>query len=314
MLGHAHAQTIYPALFRRHPPSSPLRAEVWAAHDGEPLDVELLPHVDGRPGVLVLHGLEGSSASSYLRGLLAAVEKHGWNGGGLNLRSCGASPVRGCRLYHSGDTADVGPVVKRLRERWPAIALVGFSVGGNILLKWLGEEGSAAPVAAAAAISVPFDLGACAAALDRPGLFNGLYRERLLRSLRRKALALAKRHPGRIDEHAVRRCRTFEAFDELVTAPLFGFASARDYWTRASSLGFLAGIRRPTLIVSAADDPMVPGASLPREAIAANPCLTSWLPPRGGHVGFVSGAPWRPVYEAEARVLAFLEAQLAPVA
>lgn len=291
LLGHRHLQTIWPALFRRGGPRT-LAAECWPTPDGEGLDVELLADRLGQPGVLVLHGLEGSSRARYVRGLLAAVEARGWNGAAVSFRSCGPTPVVGMRLYHSGDTRDLPLLVARLRARWAGAPLgaVGFSMGGNILLKWLGEEGSAAPLDAAVAVSVPFDLGACAAALDRPGLFPAIYRRRFLRSLRRKALAIAGKFPGALDAAAVRACRTFARYDELVTAPLFGFTSAADYWARCSSAAFVDRIRRPTRTISAEDDPMVPGASVPRAALAANPAIDARLLARGGHVGFVAPA------------------------
>jgi predicted alpha/beta-fold hydrolase len=306
LLAHRHAQTIFPALFRRAQPPA-LATESWPTDDGEAIDVDLLAHAPGRPGVLVLHGLEGSSRAPYVRGLLAAVAARGWNGAALNFRSCGPTPVRGPRLYHSGDTRDLPVALARLAARWTApLAVVGFSMGGNVLLKHLGEAGEDTPVAAAVAVSVPYDLAACAALLDGAGLFAAVYRERFLRSLRRKALALSARHPGALDAAVVRACRSFAAFDERVTAPLFGFAGAADYWTRSSSAPLLPGVRRPTLLLSAEDDPFIPPHALPRAAVAANPALRARFSARGGHVGFVAGAPWRPVYDVDACALAFV--------
>jgi predicted alpha/beta-fold hydrolase len=312
LLGHRHAQTIFPALFRRGGPPA-LSAECWPVPDGDALDLELLPDRPGRPGLLVLHGLEGSSRARYVRGLLAAVDRLGWNAAAISFRSCGPTPALGRRLYHSGDTGDLPFVLERLRARWPGVPLgaVGFSMGGNILLKWLGEEGEGARLDAAVAVSVPFDLGGCAAALDGPGFFAAIYRKRFLRTLRRKALALAARFPGSIDLEAVRACRTFARYDELVTAPLFGFASAADYWARCSSAAFLGRIRRPVRIISAEDDPIVPGSTIPREAIAANPHLDGCLLSRGGHVGFVTGG-WRRTYAVDALALEFLAPRLSP--
>jgi len=312
LLGHRHAQTIWPALFRRGGPPA-LSAECWSTADGEALDLELLPDRPGRPGLLVLHGLEGSSRARYVRGLLAAVDRLGWNAAAISFRSCGPTPVAGRRLYHSGDTGDLPLLLQRLRARWPGVPVgaVGFSMGGNILLKWLGEEGERAPLQAAVAVSVPFDLGACAAALDAPGFLQAVYRKRFLRTLRRKALALAARFPGSLDAQAVRACRTFARYDDLVTAPLFGFASAADYWARCSSASFLERIRRPVRLISAEDDPIVPGATIPREAIAANPHLDGCLLARGGHVGFVSGG-WRRTYAVDALALEFLAPRLSP--
>jgi uncharacterized protein len=310
LLGHRHAQTIWPALFRSAGPTA-LTAEVWPAPDGEAVDVELLPHQPRRPGVVVLHGLEGSSRARYVRGLLAAVEARGWNGAAISFRSCGPTPVSGRRLYHSGDTGDLPLVIERLRDRWSGARLgaVGFSMGGNILLKWLGETGEAAALDAAVAVSVPFDLAACAAALDQPGFFPALYRMRFLRTLRRKALAVAARFPGALDPTAIRACQSFARYDDIVTAPLFGFASAADYWARCSSAAFLARIRRPVRLVSSEDDPIVPGATIPRAEIAANPHLDGRLLARGGHVGFVTGG-WRRAYAVDALALEFLADRL----
>lgn len=308
LLGHPHAQTIWPALFRRAPRPT-LTAEVWPMPDGESLDVDLLPARPGRPGVLVLHGLESSARAPYVRGILAAVAARGWNGAAFSFPSCGPTPCRGTRLYHSGDTRDLPAVTERLAARWrpAAFAAVGFSLGGNVLLKWLGEDQARSPLAAAVAVSVPFDLAACAGAVDAPGFFSGIYRRRFLRSLRGKGLAVARLRPGLLDPRAVRACRTFAAFDEAVTSRLFGFAGAADYWAQASSAPYLPRIRRPTLILNAEDDPLVPAHTLPRAAIAANPFLEARFSPRGGHVGFVAGSPWRPIYfvdEAAARFLA----------
>jgi uncharacterized protein len=310
-LSNRHAQTIWPALLRRRK-RPVLTSEIWEAPDGEGLDVDCLPDRPGRPALVVLHGLEGSSRAPYVGGLLAAIDRLGWNGLALNFRSCGPSGERGARLYHSGDTRDLQFIVDRARQRWPGVPLmaVGFSMGGNALLKWLGEQGETAPVHAAIAVSVPFDLAVCAAALDAPGLWPAIYRRRFLRSLRRKALRIATERPDLLDAEAIRRSRTFAEFDDRVTAPLNGYADAHDYWARCSSSGFLARIRRPTLLVSSHDDPFVPAAAIPLGEIAGNPFLTTRFSERGGHVGFVAGSPWRPRYELEAVVLEFLSGVL----
>jgi uncharacterized protein len=322
LLGHPHTQTIWPALFRRIGPRA-ITTQGWPMADGHTVFVDLLAERPGAPGVLVLHGLEGSSRAPYVRGLLAAIEARGWNGAALSFRSCeparGVTPAGsaadaapGARFYHSGDTRDLPALLERLRERWGRAPLgaVGFSLGANVLLKWLGETAATAPLAAAVAVSPPFDLAACAAAVDAPGLFAGIYRRRFLRTLRRKALGVAARHPDRFDARAIRGCPSFRRYDDLVTAPLFGFAGAADYWTRCSSVGFLSRIRRPTLLICAEDDPIVPGWSIPRAAIAANPALLARIFTGGGHVGFVAGAPWRPRYIVDEIGLEFLARQL----
>jgi predicted alpha/beta-fold hydrolase len=312
LLGNGHLQTVWPYFFRRLP-RLPLDTEIWPLSDGEHLAVHLLDRGRGRPGVLVVHGLEGSSQSPYVQGLLARVQAAGWNGAAFDLRSCGRLARRGLRsrtAYHAGQTADLAYMIDRLQTRWQGpLAAVGFSLGGNMLLKWLGETGDGSPLRAAVAISSPFDLAASAARVDGAGILIAGYRSSFLRSLRRKGLALARELPDKLDPAAIRRCRTFREFDEQVTARLFGFDSAEDYWTRSSSGRFLPGIRRPTLVLAAQDDPIVPADSIPRDAIARNPHLSLWLVEVGGHVGFVAGSPWRPVYVAEQVTLDFLAAR-----
>ena len=219
--------------------------------------------------MLVVHGLEGSSESPYVQGLLARVHAAGWNGAAFDLRSCGRLVRRGLRsstAYHAGQTADLAYMIDRLQTRWEGpLAAVGFSLGGNMLLKWLGETGDGSPLRAAVAISVPFDLSASAARVDGRGFLSASYRSFFLRSLRRKGLALARELPDKLDPAAIRSCRTFRGFDEQVTARLFGFESADDYWMRSSSGRFLPSIRRPTLLLAAEDNPIVPAACIPRD-------------------------------------------------
>jgi uncharacterized protein len=317
-LAGGNAQTIWPFFFRRLP-RLPLETEIWPLSDGERLAVYLLPRRAGRPGVVVVHGLEGSAESPYVRGVLARVQRAGWNGAAFDLRSCGRLARRTLRsrtAYHAGQTADLAFVVERLRERWGGapVGAVGFSLGGNMLLKWLGETGEGAPLRVAAAVSPPYDLAASAACVDGPGVWSAGYRTFFMLSLRRKALVLARDLPDRLDARAIRRSRTFEGFDTHVTARLFGFSGAEDYWAHASCGQFLPSIRRPTLLVSAEDDPIVPAHSIPRQLIASNPTLTPWLTRGGGHVGFVSGTPWSPVYAADEVVMQFLSQHLEPTA
>ena len=315
-LASGHAQTIFPFFFRRLPRQA-RATEIWPLSDGERLAVHLLPLRAQRPGVLVVHGLEGSSESPYVRGMLARIARAGWNGAAFDLRSCGRLARRDLRsrtAYHAGQTADLAFVIERLRARWgqAPLAAVGFSLGGNMLLKWLGETGETSPLRAAVAVSPPYDLAAGAARVDGPGVWSAGYRTFFMLSLRRKALAMAREQPQRLDLRAVRRCRNFADFDAHVTARLHGFDSAEDYWARASCGPFLPAIRRPTLLVSAEDDPIVPADSIPRPVIAANPALTLWLTPGGGHVGFVAGSPWRPRYVAEDAAMGYLARQLGP--
>jgi predicted alpha/beta-fold hydrolase len=305
-----HLGTVYASVARPFPRPR-FRRERWDLPDGDFVDVDRL---DGArrsaPVLLISHGLEGNSRASYVRGLAAAASRRGFAVAAWNFRGCSGEPNRLLRQYHSGDTGDLGAVVDRLaaEDRGRPIALAGFSLGGNQLVKWLGERGDDLPAAvrSAVGISVPFDLALCATALDGPGFWPWMYRERFLRRLRRKALRKAADHPGRIDAAAVRRTTTFSAYDGLVTAPLHGFASAEDYWTRSSSAQFVAGVRRPLLLLSADDDPLVPACSLPVYIAGRNPAVTLEVTSGGGHVAFVSGAPFRPVFWAEERAMDFL--------
>jgi len=264
----------------------------------------------------LLHGLEGSCRSHYVGGLLDLARARGWSGVVLNFRSCSGEPNRLPRFYHSGDTDDLDAVVGLLTTREPArpIVAAGVSLGGNVLMKWLGEQGKAAPSAltAAVAISVPFDLEQCARALDR-GFQKWVYTANFMRTFKQKVRAKVGQHGAFVDLVAVRRARTFAAYDRVVTAPLHGFADEVDYWRRASCGPYLAHVRRPTLLISAIDDPFVPPSALPDRA-ALPPNVVLELTERGGHVGFVEGPPWRVTSWAERRAVEFLAGVLAGAA
>lgn len=305
-----HAQTIAGRLLRRPRPPA-FRRERVETPDGDFIDLDFVPGPAGAPLVLLLHGLEGSARRGYAILTYRALAARGLRAVGLNFRGCGGEPNRAARFYHSGETGDLRFVLKVLRDRFaaPASAAVGFSLGGNVLLKYLGEEGEAAGLRAAVAVSVPYDLSAGADALDATPMgrfYTGLF----LRSLIAKAEAKAVLLDGAVDLDRVRRARSFRAFDDAATAPLHGFAGADDYYCRSSSAGFLPRIRTPTLLLHADDDPFLPGTALPRDAIAANPCLSAVVTQAGGHVGFIAGPPWRPEFWAESEIARFLAAQL----
>lgn len=300
-----HLQTVWSALFRRNPKVA-TSWEVVETPDGDFLDLEWLPRREGAPGVIVVHGLEGSSSATYVRGVLARVAERGWNGVAINHRSCGPSPHRGQRTYHSGFTDDLRFLVDRTTGR---LGLVGFSLGGNMVVKYLGE-GPSPRVVAAVAISTPFDLARCAEALDGPGFWPWVYRARFLRTLKAKAVRSARRFPNGIDVSKVRQAKTFREFDEHVTARLFGFEGALDYWNRASSGPFLEKVATPLLAINALDDPMIPAASLPLDALGKNPHVTTRFTPNGGHVGFVEGSLFAREYAAERMAMEFLASHL----
>ena len=315
----AHLRTLWGKLVRR-PPALDTRVERWAMDDGDEIELHRLEPLGARAPhhgrLLVLHGLEGTIRSHYLRGLLALAYHRGWAADALIFRTCNGEMTRARRLYHSGETTDLDGVVRRLVREHPGqpLLLAGFSLGGNVLLKWLGEHGEELPqeVRAAAAVSVPFDLERGSRFIERG--FARVYGRHFLRTLRAKARTKLEQDPGLFDAMALERARTLFDFDDAVTAPVHGFAGATDYYRRSSSLGFLSSIRRPTLLLSAYDDPFLPAAVLSEvERVARlNSCLSVEFHERGGHVGFISGrAPWAPRYYAEDRVLGFLEAALA---
>jgi predicted alpha/beta-fold hydrolase len=314
-----HLQTVWARLARsRHLVT--FEREVLTTPDDDDL---VLDHTDGpagAPRVLLLHGTEGSSFSLHTQGLAQLVARAGWRGTVLNFRSCARDPGnirvrlrnRRPRLYHSADIEDLDLVVRTLRAREPETPLyaIGFSLGGGVLLKWLGAHGAASAIDAAATISVPYELRAAADFLDRPGARFYVYN--FMRRIRPKALDVLARFPretAHVDGERVRRARTIREFDDALTAPLHGFRDAEDYYARADTLPALARIRTPTLAISAMDDPFYPGEALARAQQAASAAVevvvTSW----GGHTGFVSGPwPWRPSYWAEEEVLAWLAA------
>lgn len=312
-----HPQTVWGPLARGRG-RVPLGREVLATPDGDELVVDRLEGPPGSPLLLVLHGLEGSSDSAYVQGLLWLARARGWRGAAMNFRSCARDPRRPGRwlpnhrprLYHSGETGDLDFLVRTLAAREPGTSLcaAGVSLGGNVLLKWLGENPEQGLVRAAAAISAPYDLAAGARHLER-GL-GRFYTASLLGTLRAKALATARRFPeaaARIDLARTRRARTFWEFDDAATAPLHGFAGAEDYYERSSCLAYLPRIATSTLCLSAFDDPFLPAEAVERARLAASPAVRLTVTRKGGHVGFVAGsAPWSARYWAEETVVEWL--------
>jgi predicted alpha/beta-fold hydrolase len=315
----AHLQTAWARIARSRRLVTFTR-EVLVTPDDDDL---MLDHAAGPPGsprVLLLHGLEGSAHSLHTQGLAVLVARMGWRGIVLNFRSCARDPLnikrrlrnRRPRLYHSGETADLDLVVRTLMAREPTVPLyaIGFSLGGSVLLKWLGETGSGSAIRAAATLSVPYDLAAASRFLERR--VGRIYTFHFMRRLKAKALDVLARFPGEtahIDAARLRAARTFNDFDESFTAPLHGFASAAAYYAESSALGFLPRVAMPTLCVSAEDDPFCPVESVVRaqKAAGANPHLRFRVTKWGGHTGFVAGPwPWRPHYWAEEATIEWL--------
>lgn len=301
-----HLQTLWGKLFRRQEPAATV-LERWDTPDGDFVEVHRLSAASGRPRLLLLHGLEGSIRSHYAQGLLNEAARRGWGADLLIFRSCGSELNRTRRFYHSGETTDTSFVLERISRQFPdsPLGIAGVSLGGNVLLKFLGERGSDLPprLRAAAAISVPFDLARSSKRVNRG--FSRLYQRFFLSSLRRKANEKAVLFPDLAPADRISGLRTLEDFDNVITGPLHGFRDAQDYYQRSSSLGWLPGIRLRTLLLSAVDDPMLPPEVLTevREVAQRNPALHLEFVDKGGHAGFISGSqPWRPFYYAEYRV------------
>ncbi len=307
-LRNRHAQTVFGPLCRR-PPAVPLRHERWDTADYDFLDLHFCDGGPAQPTVLMLHGLEGCVQSKYLLGLSAFLHNAGWTAVIMEFRGCGSELNRAPRLYHSGETTDLAYVVDRLSRSRGAIYAVGFSLGGNVLAKWLGETGASAAscVRAAAVVSAPYDLTVSGPCIDR--MLRGAYARHFLRHLIEKAAHKERQYPGIIDIERVRRSRTLYDFDEHATAVLHGFAGADEYWATQGCGQFLDGIRVPTLLLSSADDPFNPASTLPRAHAEASPYLYPQFTERGGHVGFVTGSsPFQARYWAEDHVMRFFQA------
>lgn len=309
-LANAHAQTLYPVLTRRL--SSPVdMMERFELPDGDFIDLAWAINGVSKdsPVVIFLHGLGGDVNSKYVAGLLNAVNQCGWRGVLMHFRGASLEPNRLPRAYHSGDTADLDCWLRALDKREPRTkkAIVGISLGGNVLLKWLGEQGPQSLVHAAVAVSVPFKLGLVADRINQG--FSRIYQKHLLERLRsvfkRKLENRADDFPPSCSKLDSIQC--FWTFDENVTAPLNGFPHVHAYYREASSAQYLINIATPTLVIHALDDPFMTPAVVP-EPETLSKDITLELSQKGGHVGFISGhVPGVPVYWLDQRVPQFLQ-------
>ncbi len=313
-LKNRHAQTIYPSLPISRAPRPALTRRTLELPDGDVTVVDWLaesPEItDNSPLLIVLHGLESSAESAYARQLLQAAKDHGWHAAVLHFRDCGDYRNRLPRRYHAGETNDLRYFLGKLRTDGQAgpIMAVGYSLGGNVLLKYLGEDGMATPLHAAAAVSVPLNLHKCATALSQG--FSRVYQTHLLRRMKKSVSRKFNRHTAAFDWRRTMRARTFAEFDDAVTAPLHGFTGKDEYYDRCSSVQFLAGIERPTLVINSRDDPFMTPDIIPAED-ALSDFVTLEVSDRGGHVGFIDGGtPWRPSYYLPRRIIEFLEQQI----
>jgi predicted alpha/beta-fold hydrolase len=285
-----HLQTIYSNLFIRVP-SVDYRRERLELADGDFLDFDWVNGAEKAPVVVLFHGLEGSADSPYARDLMLHARKRGWHGVVAHFRGCSGEDNRLPRAYFAGDSDEIQRILDHVKAGHPdaPVYAVGISLGGNALLKWLGEQGAAARalVERAAAVSTPLDLTAAGHALDR-GFNRRVYTARFLATLKQKALKKAQQFPGLLDTAAIAAATTFLEFDTLVTARLHGFRDAEDYWLKVSSKPLLKSIAVPTLVINARNDPFLPASALPVPAdVSPDVCLEQ--PDTGGHVAFPSG-------------------------
>jgi predicted alpha/beta-fold hydrolase len=314
-LNNPHLQTLFPALLRKSLPLR-LKRERLATPDGDFIDIDWCGEV-GERLVILLHGLSGSSRSGYIKGLQQALLACGLPSVALNFRGCSGEPNRLARCYHSGDTEDIQFLYQTLRQRLPgtALAAVGFSLGGNVLLKWLGEQGDKLALFAAVAVSVPLVLSACATKLDSG--FSKIYRYHLLQELK-QYIHSKHQHLSRLGLHQeadkleqlgdLSGIKSFWQYDDRVVARLHGFKNVDDYYRRASSRQFLQNINVPTLLIQAEDDPFMTQAVLPTAAELSEHVRLEVIS-GGGHVGFVGGPIFNPEYWLDRRIPAFLKTQ-----
>ncbi|MEI7431149.1 MAG: hydrolase [Betaproteobacteria bacterium] len=290
-----HTQTLYPLLIKPRPLN--YWRERWETPDNDFIDLDWneAPYPEHgenhTPLVVLFHGLEGSSNSHYAITLMLALSTVGWSGVVVHFRGCSGVPNRLPRAYHSGDSDEIDWILRRFKQNHPnrSLFVVGVSLGGNALLKWLGEREASATslISAAAAISAPIDLTACGHNLGHG--FNRVYTRHFLQTLKPNSATMLKRFPGLFDPRLLHEAKSLYEFDNVITAPLHGFKNTDDYWRRASSKPWLNCIGVPTLVLNAQNDPFLPHSALPRTDQVSS-CVTLDFPREGGHVGFVSGS------------------------
>ena len=297
-----HTQTIYASLFRKVDTVIYSRERIHTP-DGDFLDLDW--SATGRKKLAILsHGLEGDTHRAYVKGMVRALNKNGWDALAWNYRSCSGEPNRKLRSYHNGVTDDLATVIRHGKSAgYTEIGLIGFSLGGNLSLLYLGRERVEPLIKKAVVFSVPCDLAASARTLARPS--NKLYMKRFLVLLHQKIKAKMKRLPGEIDDAGYHRIKDFKGFDDRYTAPIHGFKNAEDYWEKCSSKPFIPDIPVPTLIVNAQNDPFLPPECFPLEEAGRNPRVRLLTPQSGGHVGFIKFNRHR-LYWSEEQAVRFL--------
>jgi len=317
-LKNRHLQTLYPSFHAPQAPRPALVRRMLDLPDGDVTAVDWLAESadisDETPLLVILHGLEGSAESTYARYLLQAASDHGWHAAVLHFRDCGDYRNVLPRRYHAGETNDLRYFINKLQtegQQGPIVA-AGYSLGGNVLLKYLGEDGPTTPLHAAAAVSVPLDLGICSEALTIG--FSRFYQYFMLKRMK---IAVARKfdlHTAAFDWDRAMGASTFAEFDDAVTAPLHGFSGKDEYYEKCSSIHFLKDIDRPTLIINSRDDPFMLPSMLPGPDQLSKPVLLE-ISEEGGHVGFVAGGtPWNPRFYLPTRIVDFLQYEISTAA
>lgn len=280
-----HVNTIYSSVLRKLKDPHFKRVRIDTP-DNDFLDVDTLQS-DASGLAILCHGLEGSSSSNYMKGTALHLHNNGWDVAAMNYRGCSGEMNRCLRMYHSGATEDLDTVISSFHNEYKHIALIGFSLGGNLVLKYCGERGSTInpKIKAVTAISVPVDLKAGSLHIGRP--VNFVYQKRFLITLKEKIRLKAKQYPDMLDVHKLNQVNTLYDFDDVYTGPLHGFKNAEDYYSQCSSKQYIADITIPGMIITAQDDPFFPEACYPVNEVNDNPNLQLQMPKYGGHVGFV---------------------------
>jgi len=303
-----HLQTIVPNLLPRRRQVETVRERI-VLEDGDFVDLDWTAPCDG-PIVLILHGLGGSAKSNYVKGIVHQVVDRNWQGAVMHFRGCSGEPNLLAKGYHAGDTGDLDAVVKLIGQRFPTRPLlgIGFSLGGNVLLKWLGEVGERSPFAAAVAVSVPFDIGRTIKSMSTG--ISRFYQWWFMQGLRRKALSKVNFVDMPLDHKGFKKTKTIEEYDRLVTAPLNGVTDLQEYYDQASCLAYLENISTRTLILHAEDDPLLNELVYLKGSKHSENIMVE-ISEFGGHIGFIGGEyPWKPNYFLEQRIPEFLEEYL----
>ena len=303
-----HFQTLYPSLFKKNP-TLEFEIEELVVSDGDFLELFWFKKDTTKPVVIVLHGLGGSAKSAYIPSLVLTLHKNGFSPVVMHFRGCGTKPNNTPRSYHSGDTKDLSEAVEYLYKQTKQLYGIGFSLGANVLLKYLGEQKENSLIKKAMAVSPPMKLDVCSTCINSG--FSRLYQHILLQDLKKFLLEKSKRFDLEkligLSREKINKITTFWEFDELYTAPIHGFDSAKEYYQLSSSFYYLKNITTKTLLLHAKDDPFMSSAVIPKvEDVSSS--VTLEITDRGGHVGFVEGGFFTPSYYIDKKAVEFLGA------